>query len=143
MLKQMIAVLCGLSLCGCAAMTEPLDAGVPRIDTAGLQAGCFYTREVRDWAPLTELNLLVYAPTRSESYLLTLNRPAKFMDNREGVLFRGTDGRICGRVGDELVMREGVAESFAITDVRDLTDEQGKQLLEQQAAGQLPLVEEK
>ena len=53
-------------LTSCAAMTEPLDAGVPRIDTTGMKAGCFDVNEVREWVPLTELNLLVYAPTRSE-----------------------------------------------------------------------------
>jgi len=137
---QIFTIALLLSLMGCAATDTTADENIPRIDTAGMQKGCFYVREVNDWAALTELNILVYAPTKSRPYLITLSRPVRFLENDRGLLLEGDAGRICGRVGDQVIIREGVARSVPIIDVRKLDDAEGKQLIEQKEAGALPLI---
>jgi hypothetical protein len=138
-------VFIALLLAGCQSIQGPrdgLDAGVPRINTEGMQKGCFYVTEVTDWKPLTAVNLIVYAPSWGHPYLLTFSPPARDTRGDETVGLSAGDGggRICGRVGDRLIMQSGLAQSFAVVDVRKLEEATAKELLEQKESGQLQLV---
>ncbi|MCP4000028.1 MAG: hypothetical protein GY727_03870 [Gammaproteobacteria bacterium] len=132
-------------LTGCQSMLGDragLDAGVPRVNTEGMKKGCFYANEADDWDLLTSVNLIIYAPTKSRPYLLTISPPFRGLRGEQTIAFEtGFDGgRICGRVGDTLIMRVGVAESFQIVDVRHIDEALAEQLLSQKESGELPLV---
>jgi hypothetical protein len=118
-------------------------AGVARINTEGMKKGCFYVSEVEDWKPLTSVNLIVYSPTRSKPYLLTIRPPSRELHHDQTIGFEAgfEGGRICGRVGDQLIIREGMARSFEVVDVRHLSEAAAQELLRQKEAGDLPLLE--
>jgi hypothetical protein len=146
MYRQFIGIfLLLVILAGCQSIQGDRaapDAGTPQVNTEGMKKGCFYINKVDDWKALTSVNLIVYAPTRSKPYLLTISPPSKHMNSDQTIGFEaGLDGgRVCGRVGDRLIMREGVAMSFAVVDVRHLDEAAAKELLSQKESGNLPLV---
>ena len=144
--QKLFIALCGVVLLtGCASMLgDPAapDADVPQVDTSGMQSGCFHADEVEDLDVLSTVNLIVYAPTRSRPFLLTISPPAKFLGGNLAGGFQSGDvgGRVCGRVGDAFIMREGVTRSFQIVDVRELDTATAERMVSQARAGTLPLV---
>jgi hypothetical protein len=133
------------TLTGCQSIQGDragLDAGVPRINTEGMQKGCFYVSELEDWKPLTSVNVIVYSPTKGYPFLLTISPPSRQMNSDQTIGVQSGDGsnRVCGRVGDKLFMQSGVAMSFAVLDVRKLDVASANLLLSQKEAGTLPLV---
>jgi hypothetical protein len=135
-----IAVMGSLSI---QAAWADQDATVARINTEGMKKGCFYVSEVEDWKPLTPVNLIVYAPTRSKPYLLTIRPPSRELHHDQTIGFEAgfEGGRICGRVGDQLIIREGVARSFEVIEVKHLTEAAAQELLSQKESGDLPFIE--
>jgi hypothetical protein len=143
--KLFIVSFALILLTGCASMSGDAsapDAGVPQVDTTGMQSGCFHADQVEDLDVLSTVNLIVYAPTRSRPFLLTISPPAKFMGGNMAGGFRAGDagGRVCGRVGDNFIMREGVARSFQIVNVRELDTATAEQMVSEARAGTLSLV---
>jgi hypothetical protein len=135
-----IAVMGSLSI---QAAWADQDATVARINTEGMKKGCFYVSEVEDWKPLTPVNLIVYAPTRSKPYLLTIRPPSRELHHDQTIGFEAgfEGGRICGRVGDQLIIREGMARSFEVIEVKHLSEAAAQELLSQKESGDLPLIE--
>jgi hypothetical protein len=135
-----IAVMGSLSI---QAAWADQDATVARINTEGMKKGCFYVSEVADWKPLTSVNLIVYAPTRSKPYLLTIRPPSRELHHDQTIGFEAgfEGGRICGRVGDQLIIREGMARSFEVIEVKHLSEAAAQELLSQKESGDLPLIE--
>jgi len=120
----------GLSaLMACSSVETSADGdaanggGIHPISTEGLKQACFYVRDVNNWDPLNQVNLIVYAPNRNRVYLLTIAPPAMSVRFSSNIAFTGIDNRICGRPGDRILIGAGVGERHTVMDVRRLDTE--------------------
>ncbi len=89
------------------------------ISTEGLKAGCFYARDVSNWVEVNRTQLIIYAPSKSRAYLLTIAPPSTSLRFNSTIAFAGHD-RICGRPGERLVLGSGLDRRHMVMDVRRL-----------------------
>ena len=111
---------------GCAAdagKEEQETQGIDelKIDTEGMQSGCFYTREVNNWEAVNRTQLIVYAPNDRRAFLVTVAPPSSSLRFASELGFGGRD-RICGRTGERIFVPSGIDRSYAILDVRRLDE---------------------
>jgi hypothetical protein len=104
---------------------------------------CVFMSEVSDWVVVDASTLIVYAPMRTDPYLLKLFEPVPELSFKQRVGFEDSDhdGRLCGNGADYLVVRDdSVPLRVPIVAFRKLTPEQAKQLLPaaKTPAGQSP-----
>lgn len=131
MLAKLLPIcVVGLSaLIACSSAETSADAagadsgGIQPISTKGLKQDCFYVRDVNNWDPLNQVNLIVYAPNRNRAYLLTIAPPAMSVRFTSNIAFVGNDNRICGRPGDRMLIGAGTGERHTVMDVRRLDTE--------------------
>jgi hypothetical protein len=97
--------------------------GIQPVSIEGLQQDCFFVRDVNNWDPLNQVNLIVYAPSRNRAFLLTIAPPAMSARFTSNIAFVGNDNRICGRPGDRLLIGVGTGERHTVMDVRRLDTE--------------------
>jgi hypothetical protein len=121
-----ICLVCLSALMACSSAETSADAagadsgGIQPISTAGLKQDCFFVRDVNNWDPLNQVNLIVYAPNRNRAYLLTIAPPAMSVRFASNIAFTGIDNRICGRPGDRMLIGAGTGERHTVMDVRRL-----------------------
>jgi hypothetical protein len=114
---------------GCAAMraqSAPAAAPLPGTDA------CVFIRDVYDWVVVDTTTLIVYAPMRTDPYLLKLFAPVFDLDFRQRVGFEDAEhnGQLCGNGTDYLVIRDETGpERVPIVAFRKITPDQAKQLL--------------
>jgi hypothetical protein len=111
------------------------SGGFAAVSTEGMQAGCFYVRDVNNFDSLNQVNLIVYAPSSTRPYLLTISPPSTALRSTSNIAFTGPRGRVCGRAGDSMAIGVGADRRHSIMDVRELDKEQAEGLLAMRKGG--------
>lgn len=107
------AAACVLSAC---ATTEPGGSGVRTTSN-----DCFFANTLRDWRPLDDRNLILFADGR-RPYLVELVRPAMGLTFNVMIGVYDRDGRICPYGGDAIVVDGALPDRITIGSMRRLTD---------------------
>ena len=107
-------------IAGCAAdgFQKPADGGFAK-HSAG--SDCFYARDVGGWTVLDRSSLIVYAPSKSHAFRVQMAPGASDLKWADSLAFISRSNRICGHVGDRIVMPTGsIKRSYSVIDVRRL-----------------------
>jgi hypothetical protein len=111
-------------LAGCTGPDGQARVARPPVPAPSLTGtpGCFYAREVQDFAVLDRSNLVVYAPNDANAYHLRISPPSTALRFADSIAFLPSGGRICGYAGDRLLVGQPAsAERLAIIDVARLS----------------------
>jgi hypothetical protein len=85
---------------------------------------CFFASTLRDWRPLDNSNLILFANGR-RPYHVELMRPASGLSFNVAIGVYDRDGRVCPYGGDSIIVDGGfMPERIAIRSMRQLTDEE-------------------
>jgi hypothetical protein len=84
---------------------------------------CFFASTLRDWRPLDNENLILFAIGR-RPYHVELTRPAIGLSHDVMIGVYDRDGRICPYGGDAIVVDNGIPDRIPIRSMRLLTDEE-------------------
>jgi hypothetical protein len=114
--------------------TKP-SGGFASVSTEGMKQGCFYVRDVNNFDSLNQVNLIVYAPSSTRPYLLTISPPSTALRSASNIAFTGSRGRVCGRAGDSMEIGRGADRPHTIMDVRVLDKEQAEDMLAMHKGG--------
>ncbi len=119
--------------------TEKSKQPSAQVDTAGLQRGCFYVRDVRDFEALNLQYLIVYAPNNRRAFLVYIAPPSVELRQAITLGFQGGN-RICGRTGERLVFDRGpgMSRSANILDVWSLDETTVDRFIENKRARENP-----
>lgn len=113
-----------LALGACAETPTAADAVQPAVRTFGEEPDdCFFASTLRDWRPLDEQNLILFATGR-RPYHVELTTPAIGLDTDVVIGVYDRDGRICPYGGDSIIVNDVVANRIMIDSIRELSDEQ-------------------
>ena len=121
--------LSGLLLCACASQPTPTDSGRNEAAAAIDPRACFQASQVTGFQTLDQSNLIVYAPSRTSAYHVRIRPPARELKFANVIAFDTHGTRICGRVGEGVLIESGgLGRKYFVTDVYRL-DEAAKQNL--------------
>jgi len=84
---------------------------------------CFFASTLRDWRPLDDQNLILFANGR-RPYHVELVRPAMALSFNVMIGVYDRDGRVCPYGGDAIIVDGFMPERIAIRSMRRLTDAQ-------------------
>ena len=128
-MKPYIILVLIVLFSGCASTTKTTDRPVVKscelIDTSGMD--CISIPSIRDYTPLTESHLIVWATGRP--YLVKLLSPSLDLKTAFRMSFASRDDRLCPYGGDELVFDGmGFPGGQRIASIKRLTREQADSL---------------
>ncbi len=94
---------------------------------------CIFFRTLYDWKPLNDSNLIVWAPSRNNPYLIQLDRRCSALRFTLSLGFYSRDSNLCPLGGDSVVVDGGGgrAERCGIGGITKLTEESLQSLLDQ------------
>lgn len=115
--RSLAALAAVVLLSSCASME---GTGAPASATSN---DCFRARSVRDWRPLDNSNLILFAEGR-RPYHVELVRPAMGLSFNDSIGVYDRDGRVCAIGGDAIVVGGAMPERITIRSIRRLTDEE-------------------
>jgi hypothetical protein len=94
---------------------------------------CIFFRTLYDWRPLNDSNLIVWAPTRRNPFLLQLDRPCLGLRHAQNIGFYSRDSELCGFGGDAVIIESGSGrpDRCPIGAITKLEDDALKALLAQ------------
>ena len=94
---------------------------------------CIFFRRLYDWKPLNDSNLIVWAPSRNNPYLIQLVRRCSALRFTLSLGFYSRDSNLCPLGGDAVIVDGGGgrAERCAIGGITKLTEESLQSLLDQ------------
>jgi hypothetical protein len=122
--RSLLLPLVLLSAAGCAARhprTADLHRGLPGRDA------CVQILYIQNWDLIAPDSLIVYAPERSDAFLVNLEQPVPDLNAHDNVGFTAGnhDGQICGVAGDMLVR---ASLHVPVAAVRSLSGKEVKRL---------------
>lgn len=126
--RKILATTVFLLVSACATTDDDIGElqpyGTPDIDNT-IYSDCFFARSVREWEPLDDRNLIVYASGR-RPYHVRLTSPVFGLTSRPGIHFADDDGRICPFGGDAVVagsgISSGIGDSARILSIKRLSN---------------------
>lgn len=129
--------IAALGLLSACAATGPASESTERTT----YNDCFFASSLRDWRPLDDRNLILFANGR-RPYHVELVRPAFGLsyDFMIGVYDR--DGRICPFGGDAVIVDGPMPERITIRSIRELTDAELEAVLVEFGIEPPPVVDE-
>jgi len=91
---------------------------------------CIYARTIHNWRKLDKKSLLIYAPSRSKPYYVSLFTPSFELNFAETIGFSSRrDGRLCPYGGDALFID---GRRFPINGITRLNKEEAQSLIDYQ-----------
>ena len=126
----LLGVLGGCAASGPSSAFEGVDYAPDPATSA-----CFLVRDVEDFSFLNRRNLIVYAPRPLRVYHVVIPAPVGSLTFVRSLAFESNTGRVCGRPGDELVVRTPHRERLQVESVYRL-DEKGLEAIRTAFAGQ-------
>ena len=113
-----MALVAAAALSACASIDETSSEARTTFDD------CFFAGTLRDWRPLDNSNLILFASGR-RPYHVELMRPAAGLSFNVSIGVYDRDGRVCPYGGDAIIVDGGfMPERIAIRSMRQLTDEE-------------------
>ena len=70
-------------------------------------AGCFFARQAQDFQVLDDRNLIVFAPSKSNPYHITISPPSPELRWANGLAFESRNTQVCGYAGDHVLLADG------------------------------------
>jgi hypothetical protein len=116
MCTSVSAVVAAIALQGCVGPATLSGAGATYND-------CFFANTLRDWRPLDDRNLILFANGR-RPYHVELVRPAMALSFNVMIGVYDRDGRVCPYGGDAIIVDGFMPERIAIRSMRRLTEAQ-------------------
>lgn len=94
---------------------------------------CIFFRTLYDWKPLNDSNLIVWAPSRNNPYLIQLNQRCSAMRFTLSLGFYSRDSNLCPMGGDAVIVdgSGGRPERCGIGGITKLNEESLQSLLDQ------------
>ena len=89
---------------------------------------CFFARTLRDWRPLDNEHLILFANGR-KPYLVELTTPAFGLSFEYKIGVFDRDGRICPYGGDSIIVEGPVRDRIPIRSIRRLSDTEFDEVL--------------
>ena len=124
----LLGVVAAPWLAGCAG--APADETVAAADDAVYgQPDCFYSRDVYDFRPLNNRQLLVYGPGGNRAYQVRISPPSADLRSAQNIAFDTRSGRICGYAGDSIYFRGASGPRYSVISVRRLNSDELEALL--------------
>jgi len=113
-----MALAAAAALGACASVDEAATGARSTADD------CFFAGTLRDWRPLDNSNLILFANGR-RPYHVELMQPAAGLSFNVTIGVYDRDGRVCPYGGDAIIVDGGfMPERIAIRSMRELTDEE-------------------
>ena len=106
-----------------------LAAGIPAAaaDDAGDRYltdanDCMFFRSIHNWKVIDDRNLIVWSPSRSQPYVVTLSFPLHGLRFRDAIAFEdhNRDGRLCGFGMDGIIVGGSFAQRSSIRGIKKL-----------------------
>jgi hypothetical protein len=83
---------------------------------------CMFFRSIYNWKVIDDRNLIVWSPSRSQPYVVTLSFPLHSLRFRDALAFEdgNHDGRLCGFGMDGIIVGGSFAQRSSIRGIKKL-----------------------